>query len=1532
MKTRSFLRAILMLFVFAILQALPSPPANAGQAAPLVDYRYLGETQLPYGENFQTVLIEDASPDYDSTAESQATHYASTWGMVGSLSAGGAQVALSAASHYTSPNLSATVEHIAAIDPDGNVISFYYSEDNDWKAVNVSEKTGVQVAVERPTSWTAQAGSTLLENIAARQTGGKVHVFTWHADSDWQAANLSSSLGYYAVSPLTSWNAPAGQTVAEHVAFRTQDSDLVLFWRYAGGTWAAVNVSGLTGKKVAGTPSAWDMTTDTSKELIAITDSNQHLLLFTFTPSTNWNFEDVSAQTGNVLVEGRVVAWDSDGFQHIAAHTPSDHLVVFTFDSIESQWSVADLTAQTGKTIYTPPALWLSTQGSETTVVHMAASGGANNHILHFSAPSGSSAWAVEDVSQKTGVTTPIAPDGWWTERSGVSVQRIAAPTGDGRMQVFSKLGSADWSALDVSQRSAGRVVYTASPLAGVWVSRDYGANWAQSTRPQPAVGAEDVPGALLSGQILDVAVSPEDYNLVFAAADRELRQNATSGAGVYRSQGGGDMWQLVHQFSCSWGVEAAAQIVIAPDDPQRIYAAGGCAIARSENGGGSWTELHPTTNQKQRIWHLAVSGKTGPNPQDRVIVACGNGALWVSKDDGAHWSNDPGAASDLPSGFCGKTTGHSQAAQVLALAPSDPGTVYLAMDYASNGPSYYHPQSHGEGPDGTFCNSPVIYDADDSKTYNTGDSVIFGFKPALGGPLGNDAKLKFRDLDGDNLLDANEGVVYDYNANGIYDVNQNGIDKAGETVYRKGNALNNNDALKYDAKLRYLNRGRPFGTRQCGEGSLWLGKISDVIAQVGQKSGVWVQVPGPPLYYGANTPSGATYVYTHPQPAGYLVFFSDQGTVHVATGEPAVDGWHRLDGTDISEDHRQGRSSTINYMHVDPQGITVSPDFQLELKPVTDQPFPYNQNSELKTCGGGRIWLAHDGGVETSDDCGATDLRWRATFSGLHTLAAYNILGATDLDLQPKLYFGVADDDDFFSPDDGHTWKTAYGACGDCDTWFGDLFQLERVLRIEPRSNNGNGAFGLFTSQTKTAPDASLNSLLYRANYPSGVRPYAISSYVIRGYRPVIQSLPQETPPPDSDYITIQAKEANKHLVLRANNNLSKGGTSFVQVGPQIPALPVNQVPKERPLWVQAAGGHSDPYFYVGDGKHLWRARSASTTWADLPTGGDFTEFWRFFSNPYDPSILYAITNGGLFRSEDYGDSWQRDDSLQAALSDNGDWRIACWDDNCLLNDMIFEPGAPNRRFATGVAGVFFSVDGVEWVRLLDTRAIPCRPRGLWFDSISRTGDDALYVACFGRGILRLHPIPALQPSPLPPAPAPPPIPTPSPTPVPPGSGKNILANGGFESQWKLWSTGGSPELDMDLVHGGNLSARLGNTDDSQDEVGQTLELPCEARQVVLRYFTYISSGDTVPSLDTLQVSVESAGTLIDIQRLTEESIQGRWIESAFDLSDFRCAPLHLTFHSILNDEGPTNFYIDDVQLLVYDGNYYQNLPVVHK
>lgn len=1532
-------RAILIVAMFAALllvltspSSLAAPPVH--QAAQPTAGRLVGQISLPYSTGAQTVYIEDISPDIGSTAENEAGHYASRFGMVNALAASGVQGASSPASAYMSVNGSDTVEHIAAVASNGHLITWYYSASNDWKAVDVTEKSNAQVAVEAPTTWTALDGTLLLENIAARDSGSHVWAFTWHAGADWEATNLTHEFNKYAFSPLTSWNAASGTATAQHIAFRTEDDDLALYWRLGEGTWSLVNVSTIAGKKIAGTPYGWNMESRSTIERIATTDSSQHLVLFEYSPGNNWTWTDVSAAASLWLVTGRVAAWDISGGQYIAARTPANHLIVFRNSVIDPGWSVTDLTALTGVSISADPTAW-HTFPYLTRVDHIVAPD-LWGHIHHFYLTAGAANWVEEDVTTKTGIAGPYALAGWGTGADWNVADRMAAPTGDGRMHVFTQLSFVDWTAIDVSSRSAGRVVYAASPFAGIWTSRDYGVNWSQNSQPQPVPTDTDVPGAIVSPKMLDVVVSPANADLAIAAADREDRTNAATGAGVYRTVDGGQSWERRLQFKCPNGIEAATQVLFAPDDPQRVYAVGDCAIGRSMDGGSNWQIITQTTTADEHFWHLAVSGKTGTADSAREIVACGDGRLWVSTDDGATWRDDDGAGARLPHGFCPKTGwGHNTAAHILALVPDQPSLIYMAIHADSNGPSYYQPKDKGEGADGTFCNTPIVLDTNTNSVYDSSDSKLRGFMPVTGTALAVDNKITYHDTNGNGSLDADEYIVYDVNGNGLYDVNQNGVDKDGEAILRDPRppqALKPGDALVNDSRLKYANLGQPFGHRGCGEASLWLGDLTRVIQGTGDRLGTWSQMPGPPVYYGAGSNSGATLVYAHPMSQGYLVLFMDGDTVQVSVGQPTPTGWHRLDGNDASANHRAGSDHNHDYMHVDPQGLAISAKLSLSLKPVTDQSPPYNQNSELDTCAG-RIWIANDGGVSATDDCGAVESRWQPVASGLHTLEMYNIAGVTSLDYHPSLYFGVADDDDFYSMNDGDTWNSARGTCGDCDVWGSDLYQVNRVLRLEPRSNGGNGVFGLFSSPANQKPDAGPSGQYQGVNYPDGVRPYAVSGLYFRGYRPVIQTLPGQSVLGDADYIAIQARGTNEHYVMRARDSLSSAGLAIY--GAQIPPL-ASAPPQGRALWVQAAGGHDDPYFYVGDGLTVYRARGEPASWDQILPAGSAPGAWRFFANPYDPSMLYALVGTGVYSSTDYGATWQRDMNLETAASDNGAWNWVCPTNGseygCTINDMVFDPTHPNRRFAAGLAGVFFTADGAHWFRLLDTRALPSMPVGIWFDPISRPTDATLYVATFGRGLLRLHPIPSAPPDPLSPPTPPPPTPTPTPTPTPPGSGLELLDNGGFEQGWQHWTPSGNAAIETGFAHSGNASLLMGHTTNSEDEASQTVMVPCDTRSLFLSYDWYAQSKDTVPAMDTFEASVHGDSSGVTLQTLTEHDAQRSWTHEVFDISEYGCQQVTLTFHDSQNDEGVTSFYIDDVRLVTYNGKYYLNLPIVRK
>ena len=225
-----------------------------------------------------------------------------------------------------------------------------------------------------------------------------------------------------------------------------------------------------------------------------------------------------------------------------------------------------------------------------------------------------------------------------------------------------------------------------------------------------------------------------------------------------------------------------------------------------------------------------------------------------------------------------------------------------------------------------------------------------------------------------------------------------------------------------------YYNRGGnpPDGTpcntdcaRLADEASLWHGDFSQ-FDTTGMAQ--WEQLPGPPVYTGVTTPSGATYVIAKATSTGFLLFFADKSHVHVAASTPTAAAlWHRLEGKDVSATAQDGQHGNILFVHVDPHALTVTPDFEITLQPASGPPPPYDQNSVLAQHVGGTIWMANDGGVYWSDDGGQS---WQRPV-GLETLDPVNIAGLFGLGDAPALYFGCGDNDDFFSRDGGQRGRT---------------------------------------------------------------------------------------------------------------------------------------------------------------------------------------------------------------------------------------------------------------------------------------------------------------------------------------------------------------------------------------------------------------------------------------------------------------------------------------------------------------------------
>ena len=445
-------------------------------------------------------------------------------------------------------------------------------------------------------------------------------------------------------------------------------------------------------------------------------------------------------------------------------------------------------------------------------------------------------------------------------------------------------------------------------------------------------------------------------------------------------------------------------------------------------------------------------------------------------------------------------------------------------------------------------------------------------------------------------------------------------------------------------------------------------------------------------------------------------------------------------------------------FVHVDPHAVAVSSFFQISLMQASGVKSPYDRNSELDTSEPvvGTIWMANDGGVYRSSDGGR---KWEL-LPGLATLPLQIQSRFAGLALEgnptdgPALFFGVPDNDDFFTLNGGRTWHDdPQEGCGDCGPYFSDPVQPNRVLKIQR-----GASWLIYDSSGDGYPDPTIAAhvkaqVLLPPNSSSFADPrlgFPDSTFV-KGYDPVILTAPTDRQPlSDGDYILIRYIDQNRRVLLRTTTpsqitSPTDWDLPSTKVSQQGPDLPVNQ----NIDVVQASGGHASPVFYVGNGTRVWRWTTGMQNWALIVDGTSLIAR-RFFVHPYDPNVIYIIADDAIMRSDNGGQVWHPDISLDRAVTEDGTFSYLgtffggnTVGETFVINAMIFDHRHMGTRFAVGNAGVFFTLDGTNWARLLSTTALPGHAVAAYFDGISDPLDQALYVAVHGRGILRISPIP---------------------------------------------------------------------------------------------------------------------------------------------------------------------------------------------
>jgi M6 family metalloprotease-like protein len=220
------------------------------------------------------------------------------------------------------------VEHLAARDPAGNVLVFWWSPAHDWQVLDVSAATGRRISSPL-TSWQRRTGSQTTEFLAGSAADGAVTVFSWSPSTDWRAQVLPQRLA----GGVTAWHTGS----VEHLAGARADGSLITLWRNGGTTWHAVDVTAITAERVVGTPAVYQLADGGENvEVLGSRNPGGHLVLHWWKPSRDWQALDLSDINGRSLA-GSPAGWLTTSgtrtIEHLAAVDADGRLrVTYSFD------------------------------------------------------------------------------------------------------------------------------------------------------------------------------------------------------------------------------------------------------------------------------------------------------------------------------------------------------------------------------------------------------------------------------------------------------------------------------------------------------------------------------------------------------------------------------------------------------------------------------------------------------------------------------------------------------------------------------------------------------------------------------------------------------------------------------------------------------------------------------------------------------------------------------------------------------------------------------------------------------------------------------------------------------------------------------------------------------------------------------------------------------------------------------------------------------------------------------------------------
>jgi uncharacterized protein (TIGR03437 family) len=204
-------------------------------------------------------------------------------------------------------------------------------------------------------------------------------------------------------------------------------------------------------------------------------------------------------------------------------------------------------------------------------------------------------------------------------------------------------------------------VMYAAGVAGGVWRSTNAGGSWQPLTDLLPNIA------------VSALAFEPGNPNVIYAGTgEGYFNYNSIRGAGIFKTMDGGNSWQ---QLSGTMTADFyyVNDIVVSPNNAQRVYAATGEGIFRSTDGGVSWTRTLDLSNLTGGALDLAIRTD---KQTDYVFAACG-----TFEQATIYRNTDAAGAGTWEAVLTEPGMGRTS----LALAPSNQNVIYaLAASYFS--------------------------------------------------------------------------------------------------------------------------------------------------------------------------------------------------------------------------------------------------------------------------------------------------------------------------------------------------------------------------------------------------------------------------------------------------------------------------------------------------------------------------------------------------------------------------------------------------------------------------------------------------------------------------------------------------------------------------------------------------------------------------------------------------------------------------------------------------------------------------------